>query len=102
MTQSATAPMEQNPNHYRGIKYSTYGLISMLRLPIKFLDVEVVLAVEFNVKKWALASISFFEVNVAKPPRRKLDDIRFSLRVGPLAAALIFAHYRGPDQKYSI
>jgi len=73
-----------------------------LRLPLKFIDVELVLAIEFNVKKWALASISLFEVNVAEPPRRKLDDIRFALRIGPLAAALIFAHYRGPSQEYTI
>jgi len=73
-----------------------------LRLPLKFIDVEVVFAIEFNLKKWALASISLFEVNVAEPPRRKLDDVRCWLRVGPLAAAIIFAHYRGPQQEYSI
>ena len=73
-----------------------------LRLPLKFLDVEVVFIVEFNSKKWALASISLFEVNVATPPRRKLDDIRCSLRVGPIGMGLIFAHYRGPAQEYTI
>lgn len=73
-----------------------------LRLPLKFIDVEIVLAIDINVKKWALVSASLFEVNVAKPPRRKLDDIRFWLRVGPIGAALIFAHYRGPQQEYTI
>lgn len=73
-----------------------------LRLPLKFIDVEIVLAIEFNLKKWALASASFFEVNVAEPPRRKLDDIRCWLRVGPIGVALIAAHYRGPQQKYKV
>ena len=73
-----------------------------LRLPLKFIDVEVVFIIGLNLKKWAFPSISLFEVNVAEPPRRKLDDVRCTIRVGPIGLGLITAHYRGPQQKYEI
>jgi hypothetical protein len=73
----------------------------MIRIPVKPLDFEIVLIGKVNKKRIGL-SLSLFEVNVATPPRRKLDDIRFTARIGPLALGLIIAHYRGPQQEYEL
>jgi len=78
----------------------------MIRIPIKYIfklkiDVEIVLAATCNLKKWAL-SLSLLEINVATPPARNLDDVRFTAGIGPFKIGLIFAHYRGKQQTYEL
>jgi hypothetical protein len=73
----------------------------MIRIPIKLIDVEIVLAARLNIRQWAIA-INPLEINVATPPLRYLNDVRFTLSVGPIKLGLILAHYRGEQQQYAL
>ena len=61
-------------------------------------DIETILVAQATPKHWTIFA-GPFGLHVAEPPRRKLDDVRFFLRVGPLAVGVVFAHWRGqtPD-----
>lgn len=62
----------------------------------RMLDVEVRLRFSLDTKKWSFPLVCPLEINVATPPRRKLDDVRSYVRLGCVGIDLVFAHYRGP------
>ena len=77
---------------HRDIKLrKTVSFVSLM------LDVEVGVTFSLDSKKWSCPLVCPLEINVATPPRRKLDDVRSYLRLGCVGLDLVFAHYRGPD-----